>query len=160
MEPIAQEAYERFEADAAAVPTMGLRAGAAVDGYAEPPAFDAIADEPTDDYLESYAFNGLTYLDAASWRHYRPRLIEYALSHPAAPQGMVTEALLWSLRPPDRTPPRLASLTADQEDVVAHLLERLALSDEDIPEKDLALQVMSEWWVPGALYRLDGGERE
>ena len=55
---------------------------------------------PTDAYLEGFAFWGLGYLDARSWRHYLPRLIEYAFRHPHDP-AMVTEALVRSLRPPE-----------------------------------------------------------
>ena len=60
--------------------------------------------------LEGFAFWGLAYLDAQSWRHYLPRLIDYALRRPDDP-AMVAEALVRSLRPPDRYPPRLASLS-------------------------------------------------
>ena len=42
-------------------------------------------DQPTDAYLEGFAFWGLAYLDAQSWRHYLPRLIDYALRRPDDP---------------------------------------------------------------------------
>jgi hypothetical protein len=70
-----------FRADAAAVPLVTLRGGDALDSYAEPPAHDPATDAPSDDYLERYAYWGLAHLDAASWRHYLPRLIRYALEH-------------------------------------------------------------------------------
>jgi hypothetical protein len=59
-----------FRDDAAAIPAMTLRGGAAVDGYDAPPAHDSEADEPTDTYLEAYAYWDLANLDAASWRHH------------------------------------------------------------------------------------------
>jgi hypothetical protein len=115
--------------DAAAIPAMTLRGGAAVDGYDTPPAHDPEADEPTDAYLETYAYWGLAYLDPASWRHYLPGLIDYALRHLGEPGSMVTEGLLGSLRPPDREPPRLGSLSGEQEAVVMAVLDQLAFDD-------------------------------
>ena len=142
-----------FAADLAIAPAMTLRGGEAVDSYREPPPFDPILDKPTDAYLEAYAFNGLVYLDADSWRHYLPRLMEYSLTHPGAERGMVAEAVVWSLRPPDHEPPRLGSLTPPQEALVVALLEQLAFGEVPFPERDLALQALEEWWIPGALYR-------
>jgi hypothetical protein len=141
-----------FRADAAALPLVTLRGGEALDSYAEPPAHDPATDAPSDDYLERYAFSGLTYLDAASWRHYLPRLIRYALEHLGRPRSMVAEALLWSLRPPDREPPRLGSLSAEQEAVVVAVLDVLAFDERSL-DRDLAMQVLEEYWIPGALYR-------
>ncbi|MCL4368011.1 MAG: hypothetical protein M1337_02395 [Actinobacteria bacterium] len=132
---------------------MTLRGGDAVDGYAEPPEFDPAIDEPTDVYLETHAFGGLPYLDAASWRHYLPRLIDHALRHLGDPRGMVIDGVLFSLRPPDREPPRLAALTTEQEAVIVAFLEHLAFSEDVVPERNLALQVLEEWWIPNALYR-------
>ncbi|MBH0187702.1 MAG: hypothetical protein HP493_02280 [Nitrospira sp.] len=80
-----------------------------------------------------------------------PHLIEYVVRH----VGQFTEvgdALLNNLRPPDREPPRLASLTPDQEKVVTAFLELLAFS-ESSAHRDFACQVLEEWWIPGALYR-------
>jgi hypothetical protein len=64
--------------------------------------------------------------------------------------------LLNSLRPPDREPPRLASLSPEQMAVVTGVLDLLAFSDESA-YRDLACQVLEEWWAPGALYRPEGG---
>lgn len=150
---IARRAFEVFQADAEAVPPLTLRGGDAVDGYAEPPAYDPAVDEPTDAYLEKYAFNGIPYLDAASWRHYLPRLIDYALRHLGRSRTMAIEGVVSSLRPPDREPPRLATLTPEQETVIVAFLEHLAFSEGVVPERDLALQVLEEWWVPNARYR-------
>ena len=47
--------------------------------------FDPAEDEPTDAYFEGFAFWGLGYLDARSWRHYLPRLLDYAFRHPNDP---------------------------------------------------------------------------
>ncbi len=150
---IIRRAFAVFRVDADAVPQLTLRGGDAVDGYDQPPAYDPAVDEPTDAYLEKYTFNGITYLDAASWRHYLPRLLDYALRQPRDSRTMAIEGVLSSLRPPDREPPRLATLTAEQEAVIVAFLEHLAFSDDAIPERDLALQVLEEWWLPNARYR-------
>jgi hypothetical protein len=151
---IIRRAYEVFQADVDATPTTTLRGGEALDSYDEPPPYDPDIDVATDAYLEAYAFNALNFLDAQSWRHYLPRLIDYALRNIAstAPGTMAIDGLLWSLRPPDRDPPRLASLTKSQEEVVVAALDQLAFSDDSVYRKD-AMQVMEEWWIPGALYR-------
>src|SRR6476661_8146570 len=96
---IGTRAFEVFRADATAPPPLTLRGANAVDSYDQPAPFDPSADEPTDAYLE-----------ACSWRHYLPRLIDYSLRCPSDP-AMVTEALVRSLRPPDRYPPRLGTLS-------------------------------------------------
>jgi hypothetical protein len=143
-----------FAADLAAIPPITLRGGSALDSYDEPPPYEPATDEPNDAYLEAWAFHGLNFLDAASWRHYLPRLIDYALRHIAsnAPGTMAIDGLLWSLRPPDRDPPRLGSLSPEQEAVIVETLEQLAFSDDSVYRQD-AMQVMEEWWIPGALYR-------
>src|SRR5262249_42371857 len=97
-------------------------------------------------------FWALGYLDARSWRHYLPRLISYAFRRPDDP-AMAVEALIRSLRPPDRYPPRLASLTAEQETVVVAFLETLALGDASGHVQDDAQQALEEWWLPGARHR-------
>ena len=147
-----ERARAAFRDDAATIPAMTLRGGAAVDGYAAPPAHDPEADEPSDAYLEAYAYWGLAYLDPGSWRHYLPGLIDYALRHLDDPGSMVTEGLLWSLRPPDREPPRLASLSGEQEAVVVATLDLLAFDERSVC-REFAMQVLEEYWVPNALYR-------
>ena len=149
---IVRRAFAAFHADAAAVPPLTLRGGNAIDGYHEPEPFDPARDEPTDAYIEGFAFWGLIYLDGASWRHYLPRLIDYAFRRPDDP-AMVVEALIRSLRPPDRYPPRLAALTAAQEAVVVAFLETLALEGDAGPLQDDAQQALEEWWLPGARHR-------
>lgn len=126
-----------------------MRGRDTLDGYQEPSPFDPIIDAITDTYLEQYA-GGLTFLDAASWRHYLPYMIDYNVRH--VEQGAdVCDALLNNLRPPDRQPPRLASLSPEQEKVVTAFLDLLAFS-ESSAHKDFACQVLEEWWVPKALY--------
>jgi hypothetical protein len=147
-----RNAFEAFRADAETVPPLTLRGGNAVDSYDHAEPFDPARDEPTDAYIEGFAFWGLGYLDAASWRHYLPRLISYAFRRPDDP-AMAVEALIRSLRPPDRYPPRLATLTAEQEAVVVAFLETLALGDGAGHLQDDAQQALEEWWLPDARHR-------
>jgi hypothetical protein len=81
-----------------------------------------------------------------------PRLIDYAFRNPDDP-AMVTEALVRSLRPPDRYPPRLAALSADQEEVVRMFLEQAALGDAVPHLQPEAQQALEEWWLPNARCR-------
>jgi len=154
---IVTRGFEVFRADATAPPPLTLRGANAVDSYDEPTPFDPAEDEPTDAYLEAFAFWGLGYLDARSWRHYLPRLIDYAFRRPDDP-AMVTEALVRSLRPPDRYPPRLATLAAGQEDVVRSFLEQVALGDVLPHVQDEAQQALEEWWLPNARSRPTAAE--
>ncbi|MGZ8160913.1 MAG: DUF6714 family protein [Methylobacter sp.] len=148
---ISRRTRKAFQADALSVPQMTLRGGYAEDSYDFAPLPDPVLDALTDTYLEAYTFWGLAYLDPASWRHYLPHLIDYAFRHMDDPK-MVVEGLLHSLRPPDREPPRLASLNAEQESVIVAFLEDVAFS-EDSANRDFAKQVLEEWWIPSALYR-------
>jgi Family of unknown function (DUF6714) len=148
---ITRRACEAFHADALATPQMTLRGGYAEDSYHSVPPPDSGLDEPTDTYIETYTFWGLAYLDPASWRHYLPHLIDYTFRHMDDPR-MAVEGLLHNLRPPDREPPRLASLTAEQEAVIVAFLEEVAFS-QDSANRDFAIQVLEEWWIPDALYR-------
>src|SRR5258705_3209792 len=144
---VVARAFEAFRVDATVPPPLTLRGANAVDSYDLPMPFDPAEDEPTDDYLEGFAFWGLGYLDACSWRHYLPRLIDYAFRRPDDP-AMVTEALVRSLRPPDRYPPRLATLNADQEAVVRMFLEQAAIGDAIPHVQSEAQQALAEWWLP------------
>jgi hypothetical protein len=150
---IVRRAYAAFRADRESLPAMTLRGGYAVDSYDTPPAYEPQIDAPTDEYFAAYTFWGLSYLDAASWRHYLPQLIDYTFRHVGDPNTMAPEGLLYSLRPPDREPPRLASLTVDQEAVIVAFLEELAFSDDAGYYQEDAMQVLDEWWLPNALYR-------
>lgn len=147
------ELFTAFAQDVAATPSVTLRAGNDLDDYKQPSPYDAVADAISDAYLERYPW-GIGYLDAASWRHYLPYLIDYALRH-LQDGGLVIDSLLFSLRPPDREPPRLASLSQRQEALVTQFLEILAF-EESSPYQKFACQVLEEWWIPNALYRSDG----
>lgn len=149
---IVRRAFEAFRDDLAAAPPMTLRDGEAADRYASVIPHDAAVDEPTDAYLEAYARWGLNHVDAASWRHYLPRLIRYALRHIGDAHAAAVEATVASLRPPDRDPPRLGSLSPAQEAVVAEFLEALAFDAASVWQED-ALLALEEYWIPNALYR-------
>jgi len=58
-----------FDFDDNYLPPMTLRSGNEVDNYNDILPFDALLDEPTDEYLESY-YGGINYLDTDSWKHY------------------------------------------------------------------------------------------
>jgi hypothetical protein len=148
---IVRRAYEAFRADADAPPPMSLRGGNAVDGYDAPPPYDAALDAPTGEYLERHWW-GIAHLDAASWRHYLPRFVEHALARFPDPASAATEAFLFSLRPPDRDPPRLGSLDGARERVVADFLEALAFASGSAWSAD-AMVALEEWWGPRPLYR-------
>jgi len=156
---IVRRAFEAFKAELESSPPLTLRGGCAVDGYDRPEPFDATRDQPIDEYLEGFTFWGLVYLDARSWRHYLPRLIDYALRRPHDP-AMVVEALVRSLRPPDRYPPRLASLSSEQEAVVVTFLEQVALGDLASDVRAEAQQALEEWWRPNPRSRPTSDEIE
>lgn len=143
-----------FADDLASPPPLTLRGANAIDGYDEPAPYDDLADAPTDEYLERYAYWAMPYLDARSWRHYLPRLIEYALGHPGD-EHMVTEALVRSLRPPDRMSPRLATLDQAQEAVIVELLKLIAVDERSHGARDEAMSALEEWWLPGARQRAE-----
>jgi len=145
---------EAFATDLAAAPQMTLLQGDAVDSYASTPAPDLAADAVTDAYLEQYCW-GLPHLDPASWRHYLPALADFAQRH-IRTNSNVVGSLIDSLRPPDRDPPRLASLTAAQEALVREFLEMLAFSPESSWQAQ-ACQALEEWWIENAQYRAKAG---
>ena len=149
-------AYTAFESDSIKIPPMTLRGGDAVDSYDLPPPYDEELDQPTDDYLQQYAYFALPHLDPLSWRYYLPFLIDYSLRHATAEappeSSLVVEGTLSSLRPPDREPPRLSVLKAEQESVIIKFLDLLAF-DERSDYQDYGMQVLEEYWIPGALYR-------
>ncbi len=140
--------FAAFSADGTAFPPMTLRGGDALDAGKPAPPFDVLVDAVSDEYMEAHPW-GSGWLDAASWRHYLPFMMAYALRHLDRPSE-VTDALLTSLRPPDRDPPRLASLSAPQETVLLRFLDTLAYA-EGSASMDLAALVLSEWWTPGAI---------
>ncbi len=142
--------FDAFAGDASVLPPMTLRGGCAIDEYREPPPFDPAVDDHSDSYLERYAW-GIGYLDAASWRHYLPILIRYALRH-VERDGQVIRLLIVSLRPPEREPPRLATLEAAQKAVITQFLSALAFG-KALPHQELACEALEEWCAPGPLYR-------
>jgi hypothetical protein len=152
-EAIVRQAYEAFRIDVERAPIISLRGGNAIDSYGTPPPYDPEVDTLTDDYLATYTFWGLGYLDAPSWRHYLPHLIAYTFRHITSLNTMAPEGLLHSLRPPDREPARLATLTPEQEAVIVAFLEQLAFSDDTRLYQEDAMQILDEWWLPNARYR-------
>lgn len=140
--------FAAFSAEGTAFPPMTLRGGDALDLNKPAPPFDVLVDAISDEYLEAHPW-GSGYLDATSWRHYLPFMMEYALRH-LTEASDVTDALLTSFRPPDRNPPRLASLTKTQETAVLRFLDVMAYN-ADSASMDLAAVVLSEWWTPGAI---------
>jgi uncharacterized protein DUF6714 len=154
---VVRRAFDVFHDDVAAPPPLTLRGANEVDSYRTATPFDPAVDEPIDSYVEGFAFWGVGYLDARSWRHYLPRLMDYALRCPTDP-AMVTEALVRSLRPPDRYPPRLGALTPEQETVVRSFLEFLALGDAVPHLQAEAQQALEEWWLPNPRCRPSADE--
>lgn len=150
---IIQQSVDLFRADLERVPSISLRGGDALDSYQLPAPYDPQLDAITDEYLATYAYHGLPFLDAASWRHYIPHLIAYTFRQLTDTSTMVIDGFLYSLRPPDREPPRLATLTPDQEALIVAFLEQLAFSDDTLYFHDDAMQILEEWWLPNARYR-------
>jgi hypothetical protein len=139
-----------FKDESAEPPSTSLRSGNALDDYEAPSAFDARVDKGTDEYIERYIW-GLGHLDPRSWRHYLPILVEYTLRH-AEGGSYIGDALLTSLRPPDSDPPRLTTLSVEQESVIVELLDYLAFSEASAHQA-FACQLLEEWWAPNAVYR-------
>jgi hypothetical protein len=156
---IGADAFDAFQDDLRDPPPVSLRGGNEIDSYGSPTPFDPELDAPTEAYLERHAFWALPHLDARSWRHYLPRLIDYALRHPDD-SAMVTEGLVRSLRPPDRFPPRLGSLDGSQEAVVRAFLEVIALESNAGSVSEDAQQALEEWWWPGPRARPTAAELE
>ncbi|MGB5633186.1 MAG: DUF6714 family protein [Waterburya sp.] len=147
---------EVFKDTTVEIPPMTLRAGNAVDSYDNPTAYDEQLDQPTDEYIQQFAYWGLPHLDPVSWHYYLPLLMSYSLRNATkdAPveSGLAVEATLFSLRPPDREPSRFSLLTPEQEEVIVQFLDILAF-DEDSDYQEDGMQVLEEYWIPGAIYR-------
>ena len=150
-----RRAAAAFRADVERDPRTTLRGGNSLDAYEQPPAYDSVLDEVTDDYVETYAHYGLVYVDPDSWRHYLPRLTDHALrNHEARGRpgaGLAIGALLGSLRPPDRDPPRLASLTTEQERVIVDLLDILAFGEGSHWQDEAMALLDEDYWAPAAV---------
>jgi hypothetical protein len=80
-----------------------------------------------------------------------PSYAEYALRDRAR-SHLGINAFLKTLRPPDRDPPRLASLSVEQEGLIREMLEVLAFSSDSAYQAE-ACQVLEEWWIENPLYR-------
>ncbi|MDI9238697.1 hypothetical protein QLQ15_07185 [Lysobacter sp. LF1] len=133
-------------------PAISLRAGNAIDDGEPPPPWDAALDAPDASYMECNAW-GLPHLDAASWLHYLPIFMCHALDHlPDRDSSIATDALLFSLQPPDRDPPRFGSLSSEEQTVVGQFLDLLAF-DPRSKWTDQAMTALEEYWAPGATYR-------
>ena len=126
MSSLADRAFGVFQPDATGSPSMTLRGGDAVDSYSEPPPYDPRLDQLTDEYIERHHL-GVAHLGPASWRI--PYPIAYALRNASDGRSMAIDSLLTSLRPPDREPPRLASLSRAQEEVIVSFLDVLAFDE-------------------------------
>lgn len=144
------ELFKAFSEETAHAPLISLRAGNAIDEYTAAIPFDTKQDQISDEYFESFHW-GISHLDPDSWRHYLPHLFNYAL-HRLHEGSVVTDALLSSLRPPDRSPARLGSLSTEQEKAIREAIEHLAFA-KNSAQSELACQVLEEWWLPNATYR-------
>jgi hypothetical protein len=71
----------------------------------------------------------------------------YALERLAEPGDLVIEGLIWGLWPPDRDPPRFASLDAGQTAAVVAFLEHMALDPASAYQED-ATRAIDDWWGP------------
>lgn len=140
---IIRRSFAAFSSETAKVPPLTLRGGNTVDSYKEPEPYDQAHDEIRDVYLEAFTFWGLSYLDAQSWRHYLPWLMKYVFHHPTD-ETMVTQALIRTLLPPDHYPPRLTTLSPEQEAVLVEFLEEIALTGEGSSDQADAQQALKE----------------
>lgn len=135
---------------------MTLEAGNDVDSYRAPkpdmPGYRTHRSwlEIEDAYLSKF-FCGFIYLDPSSWKFYLPRFITFALDHMNDGSSLVIDSCLAALRPPDREPPQLGSLTTEQVEVVKRALTMLAF-DENSSHRDMAFQVLEEGWVENPMY--------
>lgn len=150
MDSVAADLTKSFS-DLPAAPLMSLRGGSALDSYEAAPAFDPAIDQVTPGYLEAH-FWGISYLDSHSWRFYLPHLLSHALQNISNPASNATDTFLFSLRPPDRDPPRFGSLSGTEEQAVVTVLDRLAFSEESV-WRESAMIALEEYWAPGATCR-------
>lgn len=134
-----------------AYPPLSLRGGNALDDHERAPAFDPVIDKTTPEYFEEN-FWGIAHLDSESWRFYLPYFLKYALLNISDPSSNALDAFLFSLRPPDRDPPRFGCLSTAQEQAVVAVLDKLAFSEES-EWQDPAMIALEEYWAPGATYR-------
>ena len=86
---------------------------------------------------------GLSHLDAQSWRFYLPAFLTYSIRHASSAGSLVVSACVQSLRPPDRVPPRLKTLTPEQRKAVVATLEFLAFNPQSAFQ-EVACQTLEE----------------
>ena len=127
------------------MPPISLRGGNARDEYELPPPFDPEVDQVSDDYIERFHW-GIHHLDPESWLHYLPELLLHALRQMPVGTSSAVDTFLFSLRPPDRDPPRFGLLSPEQRAVVADVLEVLGFSPESRYQDD-ALTALQEYWM-------------
>ena len=150
MDSVASILAQSFDVSAV-TPVMSLRGGSALDDYEIPPPFDPIVDEVTPAYLEAQYW-GIHHLDSQSWLFYLPHLLAHALRNRSNSASGATGTFLFSLRPPDREPPRFGSLSDAQAKAVVAVLDTLAFADESA-WRDEAIVALEEYWAPGARHR-------
>jgi hypothetical protein len=150
MDSVTTELAKSFS-DLPTAPAMSLRGGNALDSYDAAPAFDPETDRVTPEYLEAHHW-GISHLDNQSWRFYLPHLLGHALQNMSNPTSSATDTFLFSLRPPDRDPPRFGSLSGTEEQAVVAVLDKLAFSEESV-WREPAMIALEEYWAPGATYR-------
>jgi len=139
-----------FASELATPPKITLRGAGEIDVGRPPPEFDPVLDSPSVAYLQRHGYD-LPFLDAESCRNYLPRILILAVGSVESPSNAV-DGLLSSLRPPDRTPPRLASLSAKQEAAVVAVLEVLAFGEGSVHSEG-ACTALEEWWGEAPIYR-------
>ena len=125
-------------------PRLSLRAGNALDDYATPPPFDPALDRPTGEYIEAFHF-GIHHLDPESWRYYLPILLNYAISEMTSEVSQALDTFFFSLRSPDRDPPRFASLSPEQSATVEAVLEAVGFTEGSRYQEE-ALEALQEYW--------------
>ena len=145
---VSSRAFQVFSDDFATPPQVSLRSGNEIDSYAKPLPFDENEDKPTDEYVEKFSW-GIVHLDPASWRHYLPILIDLSIRKIDGASNIAVDAFLSSLRPPDRDPPRFATLSAEQIQVITDFLDIMAF-DEQSAYREEAMAAIQEFWGPGA----------
>jgi hypothetical protein len=90
---IVERARRVFAEDAARTPPMSLRSGEDADSYRVARPY-VPEDAPTQALIGQLAFWALPHLDAESWRHHLPHLIEYGLAHRSDAGDLAVEAIV------------------------------------------------------------------
>lgn len=125
-------------------PSVSLRGGNALDDYETPPPYAPEVDRPDAAYIEAFHY-GIHFLDPESWLYYLPILLTYSLGEMEAGTSNAVDTFLFSLRPPDRDPPRFGLLSRPQKKLVVEVLEKLGFSETSKFQDD-ALAALQEYW--------------